>query len=244
MPTIVDALIVELGLDAAKFDKGRREVDTAFRKTKENAEQIAKDMEQSGKKSAAFFTQLKKEAAELFLVFEAAKGLKNFGEGLKDTILQLGYTAKTLDMSTQELSRWQAVSRLAGGTGQGLTSTFVNLTQAVQQFLTNPGSMTGDMRAYMAALKLSMEDLKDPTKTMFKLVESLKGMDPARQKNLLKNLGADEETINLLVRGEGELRRLYDEAGKFPGLTAEDIEAIKQWTEASAKLSISCNWGM
>jgi hypothetical protein len=61
---------------------------------------------------------------------------------------------------------------------------------------------------------------------------------PARQKNLLKNLGADEETINLLLRGTGELRRLYDEAGKFPGITAEDVAATKEWTEASAKLYI------
>jgi hypothetical protein len=238
MPTIIDSLIIELGIDPTKFEKGRRDVDVAFKKTKDNAEQIAKDIEQSGKKSASFFSQITKEASALFLAFEAARGIKNFIADLKDTNAALGYAAKTLDMSTESLSTWQAVAKMAGGTAEGITGVFQTFTQAVQQFLTNPGSVSGDMRGYMAALKITFDDLKDSDKIILKLADAVKGMDPARAKNYLKNLGVgDEATINLILRGRQEIQRLHDEAVKLGQVTKEDARAAQEWVEASSRLS-------
>lgn len=231
MPTIIDSLLVELGLDSAKFDRGRRDVDTAFKKTKEGAAQIAKDIEGSGKKSAAFFTQLKKEAAELFIVFEAAKGLKNFVADLKDSNAALGRSAKTLDMSTESLSIWQAVAKMTGGTAEGITGVMQGLAQATQEFM-----LTGQssILPYMRTLHLTFADLKD----LRKIADSVQGMDPVRAKALLRGLGiGDESTINLLISGRREIQRLYDEAAKLGAVTKEDTKAAQDWQEATERLS-------
>lgn len=50
MATIIDALVVTLGLDASGFKKGQEETKESLDKTRKNSEQTAKDMEAAGKR--------------------------------------------------------------------------------------------------------------------------------------------------------------------------------------------------
>jgi Phage tail lysozyme len=240
LASIIDSLMVEIGLDPAKFTKGQRDVEASFKKTKESAEQAAKDIEASGKKSSAFFAQLRLEAIEFFAVIEAAKGLKDFVIGLTDSNAALGKTAKTLDVSTENLSKWQTVAKLSGGTAEGITGTLQSLNQAYQQFQTNPGSMTGNpILGYLTAIGMSISDLKDADTILLKLADHVRGMDPALAKNWLKNLGiGDEGTINLILKGRTEIERYLDEARKIGPITEANSRAAQAWQESSAKLSL------
>jgi hypothetical protein len=69
--SIVDALVVTLGLDASRFTSGSKQASADLRKTKEDANAAAKQIEASGRQAAEFFKRLRNEAIALFATFTA-----------------------------------------------------------------------------------------------------------------------------------------------------------------------------
>ena len=92
MPTIIDSLIVKLGLDASNYKKGReqaeRETGETTRKVKGASEDISKSLLEVGRNIAG-----------LFLGFEAASGFTKFLGNLNAGEASLGRTAKTAGLS-------------------------------------------------------------------------------------------------------------------------------------------------
>ena len=132
------------------------------------------------------------------------------------------------------------MARLSDGTAEGLTSTLQTFSQAYQQFLTNPGSMTGSpILGYLSGLKMSINDLKDADTIILKLADHVKGMDPARARNFLKNLGiGDEATINLILKGRTEIERYLAEAKKIGPITEANSKAAQEWQEVYARATL------
>ena len=59
--SIIDELIVKLGLDASDYKKGADTADKSFKKLRDNAGETAKDLDEKGKKAGAFWTAQKVE---------------------------------------------------------------------------------------------------------------------------------------------------------------------------------------
>lgn len=71
MANIVDTLLVEIGLDVKKFERGQRDVQTSMGKTKAELEKHAKDMEASAKRVTGFFKELQTSIFGVFAAFTA-----------------------------------------------------------------------------------------------------------------------------------------------------------------------------
>ncbi|MDP1057286.1 hypothetical protein Q6324_27375, partial [Klebsiella pneumoniae] len=52
--TVIDALLVTLGLDTSDFRKGQKDVSDDLKKQREDAKKTAKEMAEQGKKAASF----------------------------------------------------------------------------------------------------------------------------------------------------------------------------------------------
>ena len=65
MATVIDALVVTLGLDSSGFKKGQKETQDGLSKTRKEAEQTAKDMEAYGKRASSFFGSIRTELLAL-----------------------------------------------------------------------------------------------------------------------------------------------------------------------------------
>jgi hypothetical protein len=65
MATVVDALVVTLGLDAKGFKKGTEETEKSLKATASASVRFAKEMEASGKQAAQVFSAIKMEALGL-----------------------------------------------------------------------------------------------------------------------------------------------------------------------------------
>lgn len=63
MPTIIDSLIVELGLDPSKFSEGQRKASDELRKMEQQAGQTGKRVEGSGDHIRSFFSTIENPAA-------------------------------------------------------------------------------------------------------------------------------------------------------------------------------------
>ena len=78
MATVIDALVVTLGMNAKGFKQGAAEVDSSLTHTREESAKTAREMEVRGKQAAMFFSKVRNEALALLAVFTAGMGIKSF----------------------------------------------------------------------------------------------------------------------------------------------------------------------
>lgn len=237
MTTVVDTLVVELGLDPSKFSEGANQALEALRKMQLQLEQGGKDVDAQGQKLTNLFSTLKREA----LVFTAAlfggAGVKAFVEHITTADASVGRLTRTMNMSAEEISSWQGVARRMGGTAEGIAGTMQGLTDEVQNF-----ALTGQSRLLPVfnALNISMKDnagnWKNAGDLLLDINHAVQGMDPARARSLMLGLGLDSATINALLQGEQALRRMKEDQRALnvtTGENAKQAEAMaKAWSEA------------
>lgn len=226
MPTIIDQLLVTLGLDAADFEKGADKANAAQKKLGDQAGSTAKDVELQEKKLAAAqaarakelearakqiaqgVSKIRNEALALFAAFTGGKSLIGFVENTITTAAGLDRMSANLGMSAKDLSTWQLAAKNAGGTAEGMSA---QLKQAA-----------GDIAAYKLgqglspALTVSLRfgvtsaDLKDANSLLMAQADILKKMyadSPTEAMEAAKLMGINEENFNLLKLGSVEVQK-------------------------------------
>src|SRR5579862_6561617 len=108
MATVIDSLVVTLGLDASKFHAGAKQTSTDLKATTQDANAAAKQIEASGKQAAAFFGKLRNEALSLAAVFLGGMGLKALVANLTATDAATGRLSRNLGISVEALGAWEA----------------------------------------------------------------------------------------------------------------------------------------
>lgn len=132
--TIIDALVVTLGLDSSGFKKGQKEVSDGLDDTRSDAERTAKDMEAAGKRAASFFGSIRNEIIALAGVSLSLYGVKNFVTDMTNSLTQLGVSSKALDMSAKELDGWTGAAEAAGSSAEKITGVLQNFQDLVTTF--------------------------------------------------------------------------------------------------------------
>ncbi|VEB99934.1 Uncharacterised protein [Cedecea lapagei] len=134
MPTIIDSLVVTLGLDSSGFKKGQKDVGKGLKDTKDNAEQTAKDMEAAGKRAASFFGSIRNEVIALAGVSLSLIGVKNFVTGMTESLTKLSVTSKALDLSPKQLEGWTGAAEAVGSSTEKVTGILGNFQKLVNDF--------------------------------------------------------------------------------------------------------------
>lgn len=133
MATVIDSLVVMLGLDASNYKKGRetaeKETGETARKSKEAADQITKSL-----------TEVGRTIAGLFLGFESVTGFAKFLGGLNNSEAALGRTAAALGINVHELNKYELAARQAGQSGEDVAAAFQTLTAGQIKFLSGQGT--------------------------------------------------------------------------------------------------------
>lgn len=131
--TIIDALLVTLGLDTTGFKKGQAEADEALKKTKDNTVQNAKEITAKAKQATDGFIGMRKELLKIVGIFVSANGIKSFVERITTSDAAVGRLADNLGMATEELSAWQKMSSKFGGSAEDTDSFFRNIYKISQE---------------------------------------------------------------------------------------------------------------
>jgi hypothetical protein len=229
VPTIIDALVVELGFDANGLEAGRKKVQQTFNQTRESAEKTGKDIEKSAKSAEQYITRLRNNVLALFAAFTAGRGVKDFLSDMTTSDAALGRFAKTVGQSAEEIASWRAAGKLMGVDARDIDSTFSNLVQQFQQF-----SLTGDstLVPWFRALGLSMSDatgkMKPVNELLLELAERVQGLPPERATAFLTNMGISPGMINLLLQGPPAIRKLIDSQRELAKAHAADIAAAQE----------------
>ncbi|MEE2977538.1 MAG: glucosaminidase domain-containing protein [Pseudomonadota bacterium] len=121
MATIVDALIVTLGLDSAAFKRGKSEASQATKKLTAEETRAAKEIEERNKRAADSFKRVRSEVLALVAIFTAGLGIKGLADFAGDTIksaIATGQLARELGMVPGEVRAVeQSFDRLGASVG-------------------------------------------------------------------------------------------------------------------------------
>ncbi|WP_254926083.1 lytic transglycosylase domain-containing protein [Bordetella genomosp. 11] len=249
MPTVIDALVVTLGLDPSKYTQGSKKFVSDFRKSKEEAGRItsemtederaaAKQREEIAKQEMAARTEYAKrvgmaiskvrnEALALLGVFTAGLGIKNF---VGQTITQeaaLNRVSENLSMSAQDLATWQLAAKNAGGTMEGMTAQLKESADAVANFKAGFGADSG--MQFFFRMGGTTQDLKDGNSYLMaraKIVADIYKTDRQRAAVVAQGLGLDQAQFNLYRLGpQGIAQRRAEQAPLANELAAQSAGA-------------------
>ncbi|HFF9979172.1 lytic transglycosylase domain-containing protein [Klebsiella pneumoniae] len=236
--TVIDALLVTLGLDTSQFRKGQQEVSDDLKKQREDAKNTAKEMAEQGKKAASFFSSIKTELLALTGVTVTAGGLMSFVKSTTSGLMELSIQAKSLGMTAKELDGVGKAAEAAGSSVEKISAALQGFQNAKQ--LAKVGVY--DTPVQEAAIRLnslthdSFNIRDDSAQTTFrKILESARKVtDPDIRRQILQLVGIDD-AINQRNQ-EGKFLTDVDRLTKSSGITDDSTKGAKEFTAAWAEL--------
>ncbi|HBS5600266.1 lytic transglycosylase domain-containing protein [Klebsiella pneumoniae] len=232
--TVIDALLITLGLDTSDFRKGQKDVSDDLKKQREDAKKTAKEMAEQGKKAASFFSSIKTELLALTGVTVTAGGLMSLVKNTTSSLMDLSIQSKALGMTARELDGFGKAAESAG-------SSFERITAALQGFqAAKQGSLFGDTSSpifsgmrMLTALTGDTFDVysKDAKSLARSYLESLRKVkDPNIRRQIGAMGGFDDATIQR--NQEGRFLPDVDRLTKNSGITDASVKGAKEFTEA------------
>ena len=170
--TVVDALVVTLGLDAAAFKRGKAEASQATKKLTAEEARAAKEIEDRNKRVAESFKGLRREVLALVSLFTAGLGIKGLADFTSDTIkgaIATGQLSRELGMVPGELRAVEkSFDRLGASAGDADEALKGIQEQAAKL---KSGEFDNRLQAYLlnasrAGVSADVQDVNDPIKKL------------------------------------------------------------------------------
>jgi hypothetical protein len=243
MATVIDSLVVTLGLDPSQFTKGQREALDSFRKTQEEAVKGGKAVEDQSKKSMEALGDIKTQALELFAVFAGGKGAVEFFGQIVKGDAAVGRLARSTNLSAEAINKWQGAARVYGGTAEGMAQSFTTISDAVAGFKVGSVSpLIADFRALGSAGGHVIDINKGVDQTLLDMADNFKAIhdrDPAQAGFMGRKMGIDPGLLDLLMKGSAEVQRMLDKVNALGPATKASTDAAgeleKRWNSMGVK---------
>jgi hypothetical protein len=227
--TVIDELILVLGLDASKFREGSRDAMDSLRRTRDDANKFGKDVEAQGMKLSDVFATVKKGALGLVAAFagdEAVQFVKKVG----DMDAATGRWAKTIGISVEGLSKWQYMIRQLNGDAGSATATLSALQQQIETVRQGGGMFETGFASLMNQAGVSIRDNADTSLRKIRAylagqVESGK-MKPEEAATYLRRVpGMNQDMLNLLLQSTDAFNKLAEAVDKLGAASKKTAEA-------------------
>ncbi|WP_446924303.1 lytic transglycosylase domain-containing protein [Klebsiella pneumoniae] len=237
--TVIDALLITLGLDTSDFRKGQKDVSDDLKKQREDAKKTAKEMAEQGKKAASFFSSIKTELLALTGVTVTAGGLISLVKNTTSGLMDLSIQSKALGLSARELDGWTKSAEAAGSSAEKISASLQGFQGAIQ------GARVGDYSssifgglAQLNALTGQNFDVwgQDASSLAKTSLDALRKIsDPNLRRQVGLSLGFDDATLQR--NQEGKLLPDVDRLTKSSGITDASTKGAKEFTAAWAELN-------
>jgi hypothetical protein len=223
--TILDRLVVILGLDSSEFDAKRKKVDSGLKDTGKGAKDTGDKFKKLGSDGAQGFDNVAKSATKFLALIGGTFAVKRFVEQTIESNAALDRLSKNLQVSATSISAWSNAAELAGGSAGGLQETMRMFSKAQTDIkLTGESSLI----PFFARLGVSLADSSGRARGMndvlLDVADSLSTWDRTDAFNFGLANGVNEETLNLLLRGRQEVARVVAQQKEFYAVTKEQAE--------------------
>lgn len=233
MATIIDSLLVKLGLDSSEFNAGKTKVDKGLKETGSEADKTGAKFKKTGKDGADGFTNVAASAAKFLALIGGTMVVKRFIEQTVESSAALDRLSKNLQESVSTVSSWSNSAELAGGSAEGLQGTLDMLSKAQTEL-----QLTGQsaLIPYFSALGVSIADTSGKARSgadiLLDLSDRFGKMDRTTANNMGRMMGIDQGTMNLLLKGRSEVELLVKRQKEYSAVT-------KQQAEESSRLKLA-----
>lgn len=237
MPTVLDSLVVELGLDPDKFAKGIREALGNFKKVHEEAKSRGTEVERTMKHSLETFSKIRNQVLLLTAAFLGGRSIKEFEKYITDTDAAMGRFSRNFAIPVRELNKWQVAVQQFGGSAETVYNSFQRFSDQIQAaYAGRPDAEWLAMLRRLAVEGGHAIDITRPVAEQFIAVsDNLRVMaeksGTVRAGWFARQLGIDPALLPILL---GNARKILDESQKLKGTTEADTLAaesrLKAWT--------------
>lgn len=256
MATVIDALVVTLGLNAQNFTQGNREANQSLDRTRQNTKDVTKEEDKrekqqertrkarnrdhieqrkQQKESIDNFKEMTKQAVSFFGFATTFGGMASWIGGITQANSQLYRASNNLGTGVESLKEWGMAIEQTGGDAKSAVSTMQMLSKMMTEI------KYGILPANMGLFNALGVDLFKAAQSGEPLVEVLKminkGAQGIKEKNGIRDainsiqmLGIDYDMANLLAKDEKTLNAFLASADKINKLN-------QSGAENSAKLS-------
>lgn len=252
--TVIDALIITLGLDTKGFKQGQadanRAIDDTRRKTKTLTEDEKKrntqqnqqhqNQKKQARETADNYKSMAREAAQFFGLIAGASAVKNWIVDLTQSNASLSRLSDNLQTSTETLSGWSGAVEQAGGSSKDAENTMRMLSMSMTEMMVNGNTA---ILPFMQQMGVSMVTAGNKAKPLeqilLDLATAMEGRDRNTAFNLGRMMGIDEGTLNLLLKGRRSVEEMLIKQKDIGLVTQqnarESAELSRQWNEMTQK---------
>jgi len=235
MATVIDSLVVTLGLDTSKFTEQQKKSVDSLRQFQEAANKHTKPVQKGMDDLVGTFKEFQGRLLAIGAIIATGLGFNRLVQDITKLNTELGFTSKTLGISAQQLSEWEQIGRTVGATSGDISQ---NLKSLFFFFNDTAATETSKLGAFMGQVGIKPLQPNDtPDAVAKRLSEWYQGQpNKAYASHLLQSRGGlSQGMINLLSLGPEEIQRRLDQAKRFAPTDAE-IAKFTKLTEAFGEL--------
>ena len=238
MATVIDSLLIELGLDTSKFNAAQKKSVDQLRKFDEQASKSSKNAQRGAKDMGEGFEKARDALISFGVAVFGTAGFTNFVNTMTTANAALGRNANLFSMSARELDAWGSVLKTVGGDADQFQSSLQNLQSGVAQIKLGNAAMMTPLARLGA---LSSIDVNKGTVDIYKLADALAAFKKENGEQLTftlaQQLGINKETYMVLSRGSSSVKSLYDQYYKLSGVTEQNTAAAQKFQSELGVLS-------
>lgn len=238
MPTIIDTLIVKLGLDPTPLTaKGK----TAGKQL-DSLESSVKKVNKESKEAAKGFAELGRSLGSLLAVIGGTYAIKAFVSDFISANAALDRFSKNVGLNVSTVSAWGNAVEEFGGNAKNLQGTLAMLSKEQTQLrLTGESSLI----PYFARLGVDIgafgQKVRPVDQILLDLSERFSHMDRTQANNLGHLIGIDQDTLNLLLQGRQAVELMIKRQKEHNAVTKEEAEQASKWQRSVVQLNQTFN---
>lgn len=212
--TVVDKLVIALGLNTKGIDKGVAEA------------------------SNKLATGFKGIVGKVFAPLMAGMSFAGIFDSIYNELKQMNSLSKTTKASIEDITAWSRAVTISGGDVDGFSQTLMFLNQNLTRI-----AVTGHSRIkpFFEKLGLDATELakKPVLDSLSAIGKAIEGMDKRESANMLRAMGFDAGTIKLLQSGEKGTRELIARQRELGVYTEKDAKAFAAMNKSFKEITSS-----
>ncbi|MDH0563776.1 hypothetical protein [Acinetobacter courvalinii] len=237
MATIIDALIMTLGLDDSDYHKTSQKVKKENQSfTEEQKKQLDK-IEKQAKQALSAISNVQKGILGLFTAVAGATGVGQFLTQVNQAEAALGRLSSHTGQSTEELHKWSNMAAIVGGSAEDMQAGVSNLQQQLTD-LKYKGEM-GSTVTFLAQMGVAVAntngEMRKQSDIMLDLADRAKNIKKEDFYNLASNSGMTDSQIDLIMKGRTELEKM---------MIAQEENALVTKEQAEEARKLQAEWEM
>ena len=203
MPTVIDSLIVTLGLDPKNFNDQQKKTSETWLKTVVEFQKGGKTVEESSKRAAETVNLITRRVLELFAVITGSQALTEFTGKIITADAALGRFASTVGETPQRLSEWENASERFGGSAEATAATLARVNKQLFDLNRNGQMLPREFSQLQAWTGMSIDPNHGVERYMSDLsaaLQKLHELRPADAHIVAQALGIDPATEQLMYK--------------------------------------------